>query len=335
MRRVVGVETMLRPSLVCVLMAAALAVLPLSCSTGGAGPDAGAQARFLQDNKFQGRVVFIEFGLLGCQLSEAGLEKMMQLDRGKEVPDLAYVRVEVTPDKQAADAYYAAKSPGFLVVRDPDSSLGKAFGATVWPSFVLVDKFGHVRYRGPLPEDAKLSDWADALQREKTDPGPSAPMFGLTTVDVRKLLDETRLPDLKGATKPLRQYLGPKGLLAVFVDTNCPFSGEAVGDMSKVAATLAKHDVPAILVNISEPEAAVRQYYAQKQTGTPVIYDVTAATQKSWQIDAVPTVVLFDGGGGMVYRGKAVWRDLATAAESALKLPAGSINFGVKGTEFG
>ena len=324
-----------RPSLKFALMAAALAVLPLSCGTGEAKPDASAVAKFLQDNKFQGRVVFIEFGLLGCQLSEAGLEKMMQLDRGKEIPDLAYVRVEVTADKPAADAYYAAKSPGFLVVRDPDSTLGKSFGATVWPSFVLVDKFGHVRYRGPLPDDAKLSDWVDTLQREKTDPGPSAPMLGLTTVDVRRLLDETRLPDLKGAAKPLRQYLGRQGLLVVFVDTNCPFSGEAIGDMPKVAATLAKYDVPSLVVNIGEPETAVQQCYAKRQTGTPVVYDVTTGTQKAWQIDAVPTVVLFGADGGAVYRGKAVWRDLATAAENALKLPAGSIKFGAKGTEFG
>lgn len=64
-------------------------------------------------------------------------------------------------------------------------------------------------------------------------------------------------------------------------------------------------------------------------------YDETKATQKAWDIHSVPTVVLITPADLVAYRGPAVWKDLGDAAESALKLPAGTLKFGVKGTEFG
>jgi hypothetical protein len=43
---------------------------------------------------------------------------------------------------------------------------------------------------------------------------------------------------------------------------------------------------------------------------------------------------LIDSAGAVAYRGKAVWADVGAAAEQALKLPAGSLKFTVKGTGF-
>lgn len=316
-------------------LAAAVALALVGCtSTPPPGP-AASTAEFLKQHQLDGRVVLIEFGLVGCALSEAGLDTMMELDGEKEVPELAYVRVEASTDRDAVKAYFAAKTPGFLVYEDPDSSVARAFDGTVYPSFVLVDKFGHVRYRGPLPEVARLIDWAETLLAETADAGPDAPMFGVSAVAVQKLLDETRLPDLKGTVKPLRDYVGPKGLAAVFVDTNCPFSGEAIKDMARVASTLTRHGTPSLLVNLADPKERVLEFFASRETGTPVVYDVTVNTQKGWTVDSVPTVLLLDAGGNVVYRGKAVWADLALAAEKMLGLEAGAIDFGVKGTEYG
>ncbi|MBE3071248.1 MAG: TlpA family protein disulfide reductase [Planctomycetes bacterium] len=316
--------------------AAALAVLLVLAGCEATPPQGSSStAEFLKQHQLDGRVVLIEFGLVGCALSEAGLDTMIELDREKEIPELAYVRVEASEDRDAVKEYFAARTPGFPVYEDPGAAVARAFDGTIYPTFVLVDKFGHVRYRGPLPEVAKLIDWAETLVAETADAGPDAPLFGVSAVAVQTLLDETRLPDLKGAVKPLRDYVGRKGLAAVFVDTTCPFSGEAIKDMGKVASTLALHGTPSLLVNLAEPKDKVLEFFAAREMGMPVLYDVTAVTQKGWKVDGVPTVLLLDAEGNVVYRGKAVWADLAVAAEKMLGLAAGSIDFGVKGTEYG
>lgn len=317
---------------VAALVAAAAGILLAGCSSQAPAP---SPADFLKEQGLQGKVALIEFGLIGCVLSDSGLDRLIALHRDQEIEDLVYLRVESETDAATVEAYYAAKAPGFPVVHDAAGTVGRAFEAMVIPTFVLVDKFAHTRYRGPMPDVDKLRDWADTLDRETTDPGPAAPLFGVTRVAMQQLLDETRLPDLGGAVKPLRAYMGKQGMLAVFVDSSCPFSGMAVQDMAQVAATLAKRDVSSLLVNLAQPKDTVAEFFGQRDTGTPVLYDVTTATQEQWKVDSVPTVVLFGADGTVGYRGKALWRNLAEAVEGLLKLEAGTIDFGVQGTEYG
>ena len=244
------------------VLAAAVVLATLSPGCKSSPPPVAVQGDFLKGRQLDGRVAFIEFGLVGCPLSEAGLAKMIELQKDASIPDLAFLRVEESTDRPAAEAYFAAKSPGFAVTYDAGAAVARAFDATTWPTFVLVDKFGHVRYRGPLPEEEKLAEWAGTLLAEKTDPGPDASVFGVTRLAAEKLLDETRLPDLDGAAKPLRSYMGAKGLVAIFVDTSCPFAGQAIGDTASVAATLAKEGVTTVLVNLGDPKQTVLDFYA-------------------------------------------------------------------------
>ena len=166
------------------------------------------------------------------------------------------------------------------------------------------------------------------------DPGPNAAALGAAALDVSKLLGETRLPDLEGAVRSLRDRMGPKGLLVVFVDTSCPFSATAIREMSSVASVLAKQEVPSVLMNVGEPQATVEQFYTQRQVGIPVIYDTGKATLTAWGVASTPTPILIDSAGTVAYRGTAVWADVGAAAEKSLKLPAGSLKFTVKGTGF-
>jgi hypothetical protein len=128
--------------------------------------------------------------------------------------------------------------------------------------------------------------------------------------------------------------MGPKGLLVVFVDTNCPFSATAIREMSSVASVLAKYEIPSLLLNVGEPQATVEQFYAERQVGLPVIYDTGKTTLKAWAVTSTPTPILIDSAGAVAYRGNAVWADVGAAAEKSLKLPAGSLKFTVKGTGF-
>ena len=321
-----------------VLLAAAGAITLGGCGSATEAPPAakaGTPAELLKDPGLKGQVALIQFGMVGCALSEAGLNEMMRLAKGSAIDGLAYARVDVTEDQKAADEYFAAKKPGFLVHRDPRSVLAKAFAATAWPTYVLVDKYGHVRYRGAWPENAKLGEWTSALVTEASDPGPGAPVFTATVLDIKKLLDETKLPDLAGAARPLRERMGAGGVLLMFADTSCPFSAAAVAELKVVTDTLARHNMPGVIVNLGDKKDAVEKLYAGRDVGATVIFDETKATQKAWDIHSVPTVVLITPAGIVAYRGPAVWKDLGDAAGSALKLPAGSLKFAVKGTEFG
>jgi len=184
----------------------------------------------------------------------------------------------------------------------------------------------------PPPPSPKPASPATATTPDAV--GPAAAMPGAAAIDASRLLDETRLPDLEGTVRSLRDRMGPKGLLVVFVDTHCPFSATAIREMSSVASVLAKQEVPSLLLNVGEPKATVERFYAQRQVGIPVIYDTGKTTLKAWAVTSTPTPILIDSAGAVAYRGNAVWADVGAAAEKSLKLPAGSMKFSVKGTGF-
>jgi len=298
-------------------------------------PDAGQiRTAFLKAHKLLGKPVLIEFGLVGCELSDAGLMTMIQLHGSDLVDGLAYVRVEASANSQAVDDYYKTTPTGFLVRRDPDGKLAGAFGATIYPVFLLIDKFGNTRYMGGFPTES-LGDWAEMLLAEETDPGPDAPRLGKKTIDGLGLLASTKLPELGGDVKPLGDYLGPGGGMLVFVDTSCPYSDQAVKDLPGVSFTLRKAMVSTVVVNITDDEEKVRAYYARRNLQLPVVYDVGSAVRINWDIQSVPTIIFFDSQGQVVYNGPAVWAEVGRAGEIALGLPPGSLNFQARGTRFG
>ncbi|MGB2822242.1 MAG: hypothetical protein WBF17_14755 [Phycisphaerae bacterium] len=299
-----------------------------------AAADAALRAGFLQRYGLKGRVALIEFGLLGCELSEKGLEEMATLERLGAIPQLAFARVEASQDTAAVDEYYKAKSLKFPVHRDPDAALGRAFDATAYPTFLIVGKFGRVRYRGGQP-DNRLEEWVEAILAEKTDPGPGIALLGAVKLDGKKLLEHTALPDLTGSVRRLDGLLGPEGLVALFVDTTCQFSAQALREIPNVSRTLSGRKINSVVINLDDAQAAVKAFYANLNTGTPVLYDASPDTRGYWNIRAVPTAVYIDPDKKIAYNGKAVWGDLALAIERARKLAPGSIQFTAQGTRFG
>jgi peroxiredoxin len=291
-----------------------------------------AQAKFLQDNSLAGQVVFIEFGAVGCELSGKGLAEMTSLDQKKAFPGLKMVRVEEGRDAKAVEEFYAKNKPPFPVVHDSDGAIAAAFASGATPQYLLVSKFGHIRFRGQLPQESKLREWSDVLAAEKSDPGADAPQFGQKSIDAALLLGKTLLPDLKGVSKALGEYKGNSGLLIVFVDTTCPFSAQAMKDMPNVMATMASQGVSSVLVNLDDNKETVQSFYADNPQTATVVYDVTTGTKNVWGVESVPTVMLVDAGGQLAYNGPAIWGDLGKAAEKSLHLPEGAIQFGVKGT---
>jgi len=297
-------------------------------------PADSVQGAFLEKYDLTGKITLIQFGMIGCEMSEEGLEEMLFLDVQDAVEGLSIIRVEASRSPKTVEKYYAAKNPTFPVHPDPETTVAQAFDATVYPCVVLVGKYGRVRYRGKFPYE-KLAGYVEALAAEKDDPGPDVVLFGTRTLDGAKLLAETSLPDLEGNVKALADYGSEAGLLAVFVDADCPFAGAAIGDVPIVAKRLAAFNLPTVLINIDDPEPQVRTYYEDKSPGVPILFDVTTDTKLKWAVTSVPTVVLLLPDGQIAYNGKAVWAELAAAAEPALKLKAGTLGFSVKGTRYG
>lgn len=293
-----------------------------------------ARADFIEHYRPEGRILLIEFGLVGCELSDTGLDGMAQLHLDDAIPGLSYVRVELSKDAAATDEYYASKSLKLPVHRDPEAQLAKAFEATAHPTFVIVGKFGRVRYRGRYPDD-KLKEWVAGLQAEQADPGPGLALLGTVKLDVPKLLAETKLPSLTGEPKVLDGLMGGEGLLVMFVDTTCPFSGQALGDIPSVAGTLSALKINSVLVNLDDSEETVKEYFAGRKTGAPLLYDVTTGTRKRWGVRSVPTVIFVSSDKKIGYNGNAVWATVATAIEKSRGMKAGTIQFSAEGTEFG
>jgi hypothetical protein len=210
--------------------------------------------------------------------------------------------------------------------------VANALGTTIYPQFALLDKFGRVRYRGAQPAEKDLAEWVKSLAAEAKDPGPDAPMFGSAKLDAAPLLVGTKLPDLSGAVKPLAAYKGKAGILLGFVDTRCPFSSVAIRSFPAVASVLQTKAIASLLVNIGEPEAAVKKAYAP---GAAVVYDIGKQTQQCWNIQSVPTIILLDSAGSVAYQGGAVWTEVATATVKMLNLPPGSVTLEAQSTAGG
>jgi peroxiredoxin len=289
----------------------------------------------LKANQLDGKVVLVEFGTIGCQLSEKGLKAMADMKARNAIPGLNYLRLEPAASKAQFDAYYSTQSLGFPVVRDTDMAIANALATTVFPRFALLDKFGRIRYRGSQPAEKDLADWTPKLMAETQDAGPNAPLLGETALDMPSLLCGTRVPDLAGKTKSLAEYSGKLGVLLAFVDTKCPFSAGASKEMPVVAAALKQYGVGTVLVNIGDPESDVRKAYGSGFPDVAVVYDAGKAVQQNWKVEFVPTVALLDTAGQVIYRGSPVWADVATALAKKLSLAPDAVKLDAQGTKQG
>ena len=332
------------------LLCVAVFVMAVGCLLGGCSQQSGsAQNRLageaaldqvLGKYGLRGKVVLVQFGVVGCANSDAGLKRMIALQKLGPT-NLQFLRVEgegggLAEYKTAATSYYKAMSPPFPVHYDSQDALGQAVKATAMPCCILVDTFGHIRYRGRFPED-NLGEWVAQLAAEKTDPGSDVPLFGTQTLDVAKLLESTVLPEFSKSTaaRSLNSYMGQAGMLVIFVDTHCPFSGEAMRDVPQITPQLANLKIPTVMVNIDDALEDVQKHYTDNAYGVPVLYDTTTATKDKWGIESVPTLVYITADQQVGYNGVAIWQDLATAVEKNLKVAAGTIKFAPKGTGFG
>jgi thioredoxin-related protein len=322
-------------SIVMILLLVCAGWIGCSPSPDEMGSKATPTSSFLETHGLLGHVTLLEFGAVGCEVSEKGLERMNAWQRGGDIKGLRYIRIEGSRNEAAADAYYSSRKDVVPVVRDADSAIARTFNAMAIPTFVLADKFGRIRYRGSLPAD-NIEEWSRALVAEKTDNGTDALMFGVADLDINKLLLDTSLPSADGSpAEPLHEKMGGNGLMIVFVDTECPFAGQVMKEMPDIAKVLAKQKIPTVLVNIDDDKAAVTKFYKEQKVGVPVVYDEGTSTHLKWGVSSVPTVFLINSKGELLYNGVSVWANVVSAVEKDLGASADSLAIPHRGTEYG
>ena len=90
-----------------------------------------------------------------------------------------------------------------------------------------------------------------------------------------------------------------------------------------------------MLVNIGDPASRVKSFYNAGITGATVVFDTGKTEQDRWSIQFVPTAMLLDADGNLVYSGSPVWDHVTEKVASALNLPADSVKAGVQGSTKG
>lgn len=287
------------------------------------------------------RALLIQFGQSGCEKSTKGLAGLVMLHQRKLVPGLSYARFDMHAMPAQGDEAAAVEAPpielpeGIRRIDDPDNTAAKLFDATTVPTYVLVDRFGRVRYRGGFPS-RRLVEWVRLISAETDDPGLDVPLFGQSDLNGPRVAAATVLPDLNGRTRPLDQYFGRGGLMVMFVDATCPFSDAAVDEVQQIADVLRPHGVPVVLIDLEDPLADTITYFRGKSLRLTVLHEATPRTRLTWDVWSVPTVVLFNTQRKVAYNGKAVWANVTGAAEKMLALSPGALSVSdIAGTEYG
>ena len=89
-------------------------------------------------------------------MSAEGLDTMSSWLQHGVLPGVAFVRREPTADQKTFDDDFGPRKLPFPVVRDTSMKVANALGASVYPTFVLLDKDARIRYRGKMPSQSDL-----------------------------------------------------------------------------------------------------------------------------------------------------------------------------------
>ncbi|OVE75480.1 hypothetical protein BVX97_04465, partial [bacterium E08(2017)] len=260
--------------------------------------------------------------LFGKYDSKKTLKALKQMNSWKEKDafhKLQYAYMEQSDNRDAVVAFLKKNNINLKSVLDSNGAFSKAFDAKLTPMFVLVDKYGNSRYRGPQPEQDELDEWIYRLKGEKTNPAlmGAVAMYGSSVVTRNGsiLLSKTVLPDCDGTEKPLSSYMGEKGMAVVFGDTTCPDAQVAIKDLVKVGPKLEKCGISPILVNVNNSKTDVLKKYKKRKNGAPVVYDEGTDVIKRWQLESVPHIFVVTADYDIVYDGVALWKDMAKSIE--------------------
>jgi len=111
------------------------------------------------------------------------------------------------------------------------------------------------------------------------------------------------LPDRNGDPVSLGRFIGKKPVLLVFWATWCPHCNEAVPRINRLHTDPATGEKVQILaLDFLESREKVESFVRKKDVAYPVLLDRKGAVARMYRVVGIPTYVLIDKGGRVVYR---------------------------------
>lgn len=112
------------------------------------------------------------------------------------------------------------------------------------------------------------------------------------------------LPDMEGNPVSLDRFVGKKPVFLLFWATWCPHCNEAVPEINRIHAESGRGDRLQILaLDYKEPHEKVAAFIRRKDVEYPVLLDRKGAVTRSYRVLGIPTYILIDTAGRIVYRG--------------------------------
>lgn len=109
------------------------------------------------------------------------------------------------------------------------------------------------------------------------------------------------LPDLEQNAYLLSRNQDKNNVLLVFWTTWCPFCSEELQRLNKVYQNLSKEGLEVVAVNVGERQNKVAAFVKRYNLSYKVLLDTSASVSKSFSVIGVPTYVLIDKKGRIVF----------------------------------
>lgn len=115
-----------------------------------------------------------------------------------------------------------------------------------------------------------------------------------------------KLQDLNKNFVSLSDYKGKRPVILFFWTTWCPYCRVELGELSKRYAQLTKEGIEALAVDVNEPASIVEAFLKKMNLKLKVLLDSEAKAAHSYEILGVPTYVLVNKEGVIVFKGNSL-----------------------------
>jgi peroxiredoxin len=110
-----------------------------------------------------------------------------------------------------------------------------------------------------------------------------------------------KLMDLSGATVELKSYINKQPVLLFFWTTWCPFCLKEIKVLNTDRKSLEEKGIAVLAINAGESERAVKRLVKNYNLDLKVLLDENALTADDYGVIGVPTFVLIDQNGGVLF----------------------------------
>jgi len=118
-----------------------------------------------------------------------------------------------------------------------------------------------------------------------------------------KLAADFKLKDLNNLSHTLSSYKNKKAVLLFFWTTWCPFCRNELRSLNAIYPKLKKEGWEVFGIDVAESAHKVKKFIKQYSLDFKILLDKDRSTAQSYNIIGVPTFILVDKNGRIVFKG--------------------------------